>query len=77
MDTTITGAVVLPDINISDLDRLLFKYDHLYQHNILCINYTTHNVCRKQDSVNSATPHYNIMVLANANNKSDHPYTFQ
>jgi hypothetical protein len=76
VDTSITGAVVLPDVNISDLDKLLFKYDRLYQHNILRINYTTYDVRRKQDSVNPATPHRDIMVLANTDNESDHPFLY-
>lgn len=61
----------------SSLDKILFKHDRLYHHNILRINYTTYDIRRKQDTVNPTTPRRDIMVLTNGEDNSDaHPYAY-
>jgi hypothetical protein len=74
-DTAVADAIESPTQNASDLDKVLFKDDRMYLHNILRINYTTYDVCRKQDTVNPATSHRDIMVLAE-NDDSDHPFLY-
>jgi hypothetical protein len=39
------------------------------------LNYTSYDVRRKQDTINPATPHRNIMVLANSDD-SEHPFLY-
>ena len=61
----------------SDLDHILFKHNRIYRHNLMRINYTTYDIRRKQDNINPATPHHNIMVLADNNHDSDdHPFLY-
>jgi hypothetical protein len=57
--------------NSADINSVLFKHDRIYQHNLIRINYTTYDVRRAQDVVNSSTSHRNVMVLASPND--DHP----
>lgn len=45
-------------------NNVLFKNDHIYRHNLLCINYTAYDIRRCQDVVNASTSHHNIMLLA-------------
>lgn len=40
------------------------------------INYTTYDVHRRTDTINPRTPHRDIMVLANVESDSDHPYMY-
>lgn len=60
----------------TELDKILFKNDRLYCHNLMQIRYTTYDVCRKQDTVNPRTPHCDIMVLANNEDEPDHPFLY-
>lgn len=54
----------LPQIDQCDPDRFIsFNKNHLYQHRILRVNYTTYDVRRDQDLVNGHSAHCNIMVL--------------
>lgn len=76
MDVPVAGAASLPIPNVSDLDRILFKYDRIYCHNIMCINYTTYDVRRKRETINPTTPHRDIMVLAESEDDSCHPYLY-
>jgi hypothetical protein len=48
----------------------------MYLHNILRINYTTYDVRRKQDTINPNTTHCDVMVLANNDDDSDHPFLY-
>ena len=75
-DTTVAGITTLPTPNVSELDNILFKHDRIYRHKIMRINYTTYDVRRKQDTINPATPHRNIMVLADSSDSSDHPFLY-
>lgn len=72
----VAGAAILPTPRVSDHDRLLFKLDRMYSHNIVRVNYTTYDVHRKQDTVNSNTYHRDIMVLAENNDDSAHPFLY-
>lgn len=40
------------------------------------INYTTYDVRRKQDTINPRTPHRDVMVLANNEDTSEHPFLY-
>ena len=66
---------MLPSLESSE-DEILFKHDRLYRHQILRVNYTTYNICRKQDTINPSTPCRDIMVLANREADGDHPYAY-
>ncbi|KAG6906039.1 hypothetical protein DXG01_016189 [Tephrocybe rancida] len=46
-----------------DRERMFFKNDALYQHNVLRINYTTYDVRRLQDVLNPRTDHRDIILL--------------
>jgi hypothetical protein len=59
-----------------DHARLLLKQDRMYLHNILRVNYTTYDVRRKQDTINPNTSHRDIMVLAENDDDSDHPFWY-
>jgi hypothetical protein len=65
-----------------DPNRVLFKNDHIYQHNVLRVNYTSYDVRRCQDVMNPSTSHHNIIVLADLENgtefplASDHPFRY-
>lgn len=61
---------------MSEPDSVLFKHDRMYRHNIMRINYTTYDVRRKQESINPATPHCDIMVLSDNEHSSDHPFIY-
>jgi hypothetical protein len=54
-----------------DIDHILFKHDRIYTHNIMRVNYTTYDVRRAQDTINPATPHRDIMVLADIDGNTD------
>jgi len=54
----------LPDPKDCNPNTIVFKHDLLYRHNLIRINYTTYNVRRSQDVINTSSTHNNIMVLA-------------
>jgi hypothetical protein len=44
---------------------VLFKHDHMYKHNIMCINFTSYNICHDEDIIHSGThAQSNVMVLS-------------
>ena len=45
------------------LNHVLLKGNHIYQHNVFYINYTTYDIHRNQDTFNSNSSHCNIMML--------------
>jgi hypothetical protein len=51
--------------NCDDTNKVLFKSDRMYKHNILQINHTTYDVRRSQDVINPRTSRRDIMLLAN------------
>jgi hypothetical protein len=59
-----------------DYAKLLLKHNHMYLHNVLRVNYMTYNICRKQDAINPNTSHRDIMVLAENDDDSDHPFLY-
>lgn len=65
-----------------DPNKVLFKNDRIYRHNLLRINYTTYDIRRSQDVVNASTSHHNIMLLADPSNSdgvdppSDHTFRY-
>jgi hypothetical protein len=63
----------LPDENGGDPDSIYFKHERIYEHNLIRINYTTYDVRRSQDVVNTSTSHCNILVLADPDD--DHTST--
>jgi hypothetical protein len=71
-----TGTITPSAPDASDHDRLFLQHDRMYMHNILRVNYTTYDVRRKQDTMNSNTCHRDIMVLADNDNTSDHPFLY-
>ena len=61
-----------------DQDDIQFVNNRLYQHKTLCINYTTYDLRRQQDSLNPRT-HPDIMLLSHEepNEEIDaHPYWY-
>jgi hypothetical protein len=54
-----------------------FKAGHMYQYNVMRINYTTYNVQRAQDTINPKTDQHNIMLLSGQNTESSrHQYDY-
>jgi hypothetical protein len=61
----------------TDLDRLFFKKDSMYKHNIMRLNYTTYDVRRAQDTINPNTDHRDIILLsAEDADTPNHQYTY-
>lgn len=73
--SSLPGAMNLP-LDEPDADHIIFKYDRLYRHNIMRVNYTTYDIRRKQDTFNPKTPHRDIMVLADNDDNSLHPFLY-
>jgi hypothetical protein len=48
----------------------------MFLHNVLRVNYTTYDVRRKQDTINPNTFHRDIMVLADTEDDSGHPFLY-
>lgn len=66
-----------PDATIqSDCDKILFKSERMYRHNLLLVNYTIYDICRKRDTINPKTHHRDIMVLADEETASEDPYLY-
>jgi hypothetical protein len=59
--------------NCDDANKVLFKSDRMYKHNILRVNHTTYDVRRSQDVINPRTSRRDIMLLAN-NHSDDGSY---
>jgi hypothetical protein len=74
--TLVGGTIPLAAPTVLDHNRLLFKGDRMYMHNIVRVNYTTYDVRRKRDTINPNTSHRDIMVLAENDNDSDHPFLY-
>ena len=72
----VAGTIDLPALDVADHAKLILKQDRMYLHNVLRINYTMYDVRRKQDNVNPNTSHRDIMVLAENDDDSDHPFLY-
>ena len=55
-----------------DHDTIAIVNDRLYQHSVLRVNYTSYDMRRQQDSINTRTQ-ADVMVLSQENATSDHP----
>jgi hypothetical protein len=60
----------------SQRDSVLFKNDRMYSHHLARFNYTTYDVRRAQDVINSSTSHRDIMLLAKRETDTDHPFVY-
>ncbi|KAJ7311653.1 hypothetical protein DFH08DRAFT_973751 [Mycena albidolilacea] len=58
-----------------DLMNVIFTRDQIYTHQVMCINYTTYDVQRTDDSIN---PHTNsdVMVLSHKDEGSSNPHPY-
>src|SRR6266487_3624509 len=66
------------DREFTDQERrsVLIRNNHIFQHQVLRINYTTYDIRRNQDSIN-VSRQSDVMVLANNLNEMDgHPYWY-
>lgn len=60
----------------NERDSILFKRNRIYHHNIVRFNYTTYDVRRDQDVINTKTPHCNIMLLKHHDNDHDGKFRY-
>ena len=73
----------LLDNNAGDLEvftqlqrnALSFINNRIYQHRVLCVNYTTYNLWWAQDLLNPST-HADIMLLSHKDIENPHPYWY-
>jgi len=63
-DESFPGTMAFSASTEPDVNHIFFKNERIYKHNIMRINYTTYDVRRAQDTINPATSHRDIMVLA-------------
>jgi hypothetical protein len=61
---TSTHAEITSPNSTAELDRLYFKKECMYKHNVMRINYTTYDVRRGQDTINPNTEHRDVMLLS-------------
>ena len=66
---------VLRQDRLLQLNHVLFKGNRIYQHRLLCINYTTYDLQRDFDSINPRTDHRDIMLLSNSDANA-HPFSY-
>ena len=59
-------------VSTAELDKLFFKKECMYRHNIMRINYTTYDVRRSQDVINPNTDHRDIVLLSAEDADSPH-----
>jgi len=71
-----TGSSFPVSSSTAGLDRLFFKKECLYEHNVLRINYTTYDVRRAQDVINPNTDHKDIMFLSLEDTGDSHQYVY-
>jgi len=63
------------DFTDEDRDQISIANNKMYEHSVLRINYTTYDLRREQDSLNSRT-HADIMVLSHETDETRHPYWY-
>ncbi|KAG6823907.1 hypothetical protein H0H92_008651, partial [Tricholoma furcatifolium] len=68
-------STVNGEITDTDRGRLIIKDSTIYEHKTLCINYTTYDNRRDQDTINPLRQS-DVMVLAPEDNHKDHPYWY-
>lgn len=64
------------DIIAEGSEAILFYQERFYRHNLVRFNYTSYDIRRCQDVVNSTSSHHNVMVLANGATVNDHPFRY-
>jgi len=70
------GSWTHDETNILDADssQVVLKDERIYRHNLFCINYTTYDVRRAQETVNPRTDHRDVMLLSHQ--PSAHPFCY-
>ena len=63
------------EFTLAQCNALHFINNHIYRHKVLHVNYTTYNLHRAQDSLNSRT-HADVMVLSHEDIENPHPYWY-
>ena len=53
------------------MGSVLFKNDHIYDHKVFHVNYTTYDPCHTKDVINLDTSHCNIMFLNGTQKNAD------
>ena len=77
---TVGGLLHLdnPIQSLGDWQAVVLKHDRFYKHNVMRINYTTYDVRRGDDMINTRTSHCDIMTLNSAfgEDPSEHPFCY-
>jgi hypothetical protein len=63
-------------VSSNERDSVLFKNDRIYRHQLARFNYTTYDVRRAQDVTNPVTTHRDIIMLADTNDDTQHPFLY-
>ena len=65
------------EVSFTEAERatVSFVKNKIYQHKVMCVNYTTYDMRREQDSLNLCM-HVNIMVLSQEMEPNAHPYWY-
>ena len=58
--------------HLSTLSQVVFKADHIYRHHLFCVNYTTYDIHRAQDTINPQTDVSQSEGLGWTNNHNQH-----
>ena len=58
--------------HLSTLSQVVFKADHIYRHHLFCVNYTTYDIHRAQDTINPQTDVSQSEGLGRKNNHNQH-----
>lgn len=58
------------------LSHVILKGDRIYRHPLLRINFTTYDLRRETDSINTRTEHQDIMLLADGDVSEKHPFCY-
>ena len=66
------GSADLADAGPQIPENVLFKFNRLYFHNTMRINYTTYDIRQAQDTINTNTEHRDVMVLSKHDNTDSH-----
>lgn len=59
--------------SLNQLSYVVLKGNRIFRHYLLRINYTTYDVRRKQDVINTNTDHNDVMLLSRS---TEHPFSY-
>jgi hypothetical protein len=62
-----------------DWEKVFLKHNRIYAHRTMCINFTTYDVRRTDDVINTHGPRNNIMLLNHdmySTSEPDHPFLY-